>query len=426
MKPLFRICYHLALVGLFVLAVWSVVATAQTNEPVAAAATNMLEGSAPVLDSTTASPNSLSFGLDRVGFLRQRLLGQPAWKFVASLIYILLALYSSRLINWLVSGRLRKLAARTATRVDDVLIEIMHGPVKVVCFVVFLHVGLQLFDWPAWIQEYLSKALRLVVAWSVTYMIIRAVGILLAAWQTRLNKSGDRVLDDRLIPLFRKVITITIVTIAVLLTIDNLGIKITSLLAGLSVGGLALGLAAQDTVANLFGAVAIFMDKPFRIGDRITFEGVDGNVEEIGLRSTQIRNLDGHLITVPNKTVGNATITNISRRPNIKTVMALGLTYSTPPEKIREARTIVEKVFQGHAMTSDLIVAFNKFADFSLTLTVVHWWGGTDYRAYLDGMHELNIKVKEEFDAAGIDFAFPTQTLHLKQDSEWRLQPPPA
>ena len=125
---------------------------------------------------------------------------------------------------------------------------------------------------------------------------------------------------------------------AALVTLDNLGINITAAIASLSIGGLAVGLAAQDTLANLFGAVAIFLDKPFKIGDRIQIENVDGPVESIGLRSTRVRNLDGHLVTIPNKTMGNATIVNIAARPNIKTVMNIGITYDTPLEKVRRRR----------------------------------------------------------------------------------------
>jgi len=192
----------------------------------------------------------------------------------------------------------------------------------------------------------------------------------------------------------------------------------------LSIGGLAVGLAAQDTLGNLFGAVAVFVDKPFRIGDRIQLDQVDGTVESIGLRSTRVRNLNGHLITVPNKTMGNATITNVTCRPNIKTEMNIGLTYDTPAEKVKRALKILEEIYRGHPMTVDLIVSFNKFADSSLNILVVHWWNSTDFKAYLAGMQELNLAIKERFDAEGISFAFPTQTLFLKQDSEWRVGEP--
>jgi MscS family membrane protein len=240
-------------------------------------------------------------------------------------------------------------------------------------------------------------------------------------WQERVAKSEDRSFDEQLFPIVRKSLKVFVTVVAVLVTTQNLGLNITGVLASLSIGGLALGLAAQDTLANLFGAVAIFLDKPFRIGDRIRLDAVDGTVETIGLRSTRVRNLDGHLVTIPNKTMGNATITNVSRRPTIKTEMNLGITYDTTYEKVQEALKILEEVYRGHKMTHDVWISLNKFADSALNIFIVHWWSGTEQQPYLAGMQELNLEIKRRFDAAGIDFAFPTQTLHVRPNNNVRI-----
>ncbi|MCX8108516.1 MAG: mechanosensitive ion channel family protein [Verrucomicrobiae bacterium] len=349
--------------------------------------------------------------------LQTRVFGEPLWKYLASILFVLTAILSAKVVDYIVARKLKVWAEKTKTRFDDLLLTLLRGPVKVVVFVLLLHIGLRLFEWPRWIQEYLSKGLRVVVAWSITYVLVKSVDPLLQYWREGLKPDDDKLLDSHLLPLMRKSIKVFIVILAVLFTSQNLGLNITSLLAGLSIGGLALGLAAQDTVANILGAIAIFLDKPFRVGDRIQFDGVDGVVESIGLRSTRIRNLDGHLVTVPNKTMGNATIVNISRRPNIRTIMDIGITYDTPPEKIQLALEILEKVFREHPMTSDVIVSFTQFADSSLNLRVIHWWNGTDYRAYMAGMRELNLRIKERFDAAGLSFAFPTRTLYVKHEA---------
>ena len=213
------------------------------------------------------------------------------------------------------------------------------------------------------------------------------------------------------------------VVIATLVTLDNIGVNITAAIASLSIGGLAIGLAAQDTLANLFGAVAVFMDKPFRIGDAIKLDNVTGTVESIGMRSTRVRTLDGHLAAIPNKTVGSATIINIAERATIKTEMNFGVTYDTSAEKLKQALKILEEVFRSHPQTQDLIVSFNRFDASALNIQVVHWWAGTDAREQLAGMQELNLRIKERFDAEGISFAFPSQTLYLKQDSGPKLGP---
>ena len=406
----FQWIYRFGLAVLLVVAFWSVWTSAQ--EP---AVTN----GTPVKPAMITNQfQALTFGLDNVGVLTNyTVLDQPLWKYLASLVYIVLAFCVAWLLDWFVNVWLKRLAAKTETKYDDLLLELLRGPVKVVAFVILLNVGLGVFDWPARAQLLFSRGLLVVVACSVTYVAIKVVDLLLGVWREKIVSAQDRAFAEQLFPLLRKVAKVATITAAAVLTADNLDIKITSLLAGLSVGGLALGLAAQDTVANLFGAVAIFLDKPFYIGDRILVEGVDGMVESIGLRSTRIRNGDGHHVTVPNKLMGNAIITNVTRRPTIKTEMNLGLTYDTPVEKVKRATVILEEIFRANPKTADLIISFNKFADSALNILVVHVWNGTDGKAHSAEMQALNLQIKQRFDAEKIEFAFPTQTVYLKPDA---------
>jgi MscS family membrane protein len=196
-----------------------------------------------------------------------------------------------------------------------------------------------------------------------------------------------------------------VIIVAVLVTADNIGIHITAVITSLSIGGLAVGLAAQDTLANLFGAVAVFADKPFRVGDQIKLDPHEGMVESVGIRSTRLRNSDGHLVIIPNKTVGNAAITNITQRPSIKTVLNLALAHDLPTAKVKRALAILAEIYRGHPMTQDVWISFNQFAGPNINVMVVHWWKGTDYQKYLAGMQEMNLAVKERFDAEGIGFA---------------------
>jgi MscS family membrane protein len=229
------------------------------------------------------------------------------------------------------------------------------------------------------------------------------------------------MLDMHLFPILRKTFKIFVVVVAVLVTSQNLGMNVTGLLASLSIGGLAVGLAAQDTLSNLFGAVAIFADKPFRVGDRILLDSIDGTVEAIGLRSTRVRNQDGYLVSIPNKNMASANIVNVSKRPNIKTVMNIGLTYDTPSHDIERAMQTIEQIYRPHPKTADLLISFNKFESSSLNILVVHWWNSTDFKEYLLGFQKLNLELKRQFDEIGINFAFPSQTVYLRQDSQWRV-----
>jgi MscS family membrane protein len=368
----------------------------------------------------------LTFGLDKVPWLQSEVLGNPAWQYLASLIYIVLAFYVSKGLDYFIQVRLRKWAAKTATQIDDLLLDLLRGPVKLIAFVIFLHIGLRVFAWPDWAASFISNGLKIVVACSLTYVVLKVVDLLLGVWQKRVETAQEGVLDMQLFPVIRKTLKVFVIIVAVLVTSQNLGMNVTGLLASVSIGGLAVGLAAQDTLSNLFGAVAIFADKPFRVGDRIQLDAIDGTVETIGLRSTRVRNLDGHLVTIPNRTIANASIVNVSKRPNIKTVMNIGVTYDTPAQKVQRAMQIIDEVFRPHPKTVDLIVSFNKFESSSLNILVVHWWNSTNFKEYLGGFKELNLELKRRFDEEKISFAFPTQTVYLKQDSEWRLVSPAA
>lgn len=383
-----------------------------------------LSPNAPSLTVTnvvvTPSTNAwLTFGLDRVESLHVSLMGNPLWQYLAALIYVALALYASKLLDYLIQVRLKKLAAKTRSQMDDLILELARGPVKIIAFVILLHVGLRLFAWPAWAATVISNGLKIVVASSLAYVLLKVVDLVMFRWQKRVETAGDGILDMQLFPVIRKTLKVFVIIVTALVTSQNLGMNVTGLLASLSIGGLAVGLAAQDTLSNLFGAVALFADKPFRVGDRIQLDAIDGTVESIGLRSTRVRNLDGYLVTVPNRTMANASLTNVSGRPNIKTVMNIGVTYDTPAEKVERAMKIIEEIYLPHPKTADLIISFNKFESSSLNILVVHWWNSTDFKEYLLQFQKLNLELKRRFDAEEIDFAFPTQTLHLKRDSDW-------
>ena len=405
MKVKFDSLFRGLMLGLLLTLAWGLCAGAQpTTNSASVAATN--KPSALVRSVEQLDQHYLTFGLDRIAPLRESmLLGQPLWKYLASLIYVLLAFYVSRFIDLVTRVWLKKLAASTETKLDDLLLELLKGPIKVVVFVLLLNLGLNIFQWPETVKSYLSKGLIVVVAGALAYLAVKVINLLLEVWRTRTGHEGDRAFNEQLFSFIRKSLDAFIIVVAVLVTAQNLGINITAVITSLSIGGLAVGLAAQDTLANLFGAVALFADKPFREGDQIKLEGAEGVVEAIGLRSTRVRHPEGHLVAVPNKTMGNAIITNLTKRSSIKTVMNLVLAHDLTTEKVKRTLELLREIYRSHSMTQDVWISFNQFAGRSLNLMIVHWWKGTDYQKYLAGMQEMNLTIKERFDAEGITLA---------------------
>jgi MscS family membrane protein len=360
----------------------------------------------------------LSFGLNEVAILQSRFLGNPLWQYVSTVLYVILAFGVSKGVDYVVKIRLQAWASRTANQWDDLLVRLVDGPVKVISFVTLLNIGLQLFDWPPVIEAYIARGTLIGLAFSVIYVLLKTIDAGAELWRARLKHDGDRSFNIHFVTLVGRAAKIVMCIIAVLTLLQNVGVNITALLGSVSVLGLALGLAAQDTVANLFGAVAVFLDQPFKVGDRIRIgTEVDGMVEEMGLRATRVRTVDGFLVTVPNKQVGNNTVTNVSARPNFRVVMDFGITYDTPADRVRLAGGLLKEIFGGHPATEKVDVHFNRFADSFLNLNVVWICKTVEWEDHTAILQELNLRVKERFDAEKLEFAYPTRTLHIRNQN---------
>lgn len=260
-----------------------------------------------------------------------------------------------------------------------------------------------------------SIVMTLAIAWTAMCLVEAP-----KAWMTQRASQTASKLDDMLAPIVSKSLVATIVVLTIVQIAQILsGKEVTSILAGLGIGGLAFALAAQDTIKNLFGSMVLLADRPFEVGDRITVDGHDGPVESVGMRSTRIRTLTGHVVTIPNGELANKAIENISKRPHIRRIFNVTITYDTPPEKVREAKAILEDILKDHdGMDPEFPpkVYFNEFKDSALNIFCIYWYHPADWWAYNDLTERINLKLLERFNAAGIDFAFPTQTVHLAGD----------
>jgi len=360
----------------------------------------------------------LSFWINHVPGMEELFLGIPRWQYAASLLYLILAVSVSRALDWLIQNRLKHWASKTDTEWDDILVKLADGPVKAITLVFLIHIGLELYNWPLWLEINISRLSLIVGAVALTFIALRVIDLAIAAWRRQPKQGGDVAFNDQFVLLIGKLLKAVLILITSLTLLGNLGVDITAILGSVSVLGLAFGLAAQDSVANLFGAVAVFVDKPFKVGDRIKVgSDVDGVVEAMGLRATQVRNADGFLITLPNKSVGNNTVINVSARPSIRTVLNYGLTYDTPAHRIDFAASLLRSIFTAHSLTGECQVTFNRFDASALNIEVNHQCLTRDLPTYQTALHGLNLQVKERFDAEKLEFAFPTQTVFLKKDT---------
>ena len=305
-----------------------------------------------------------------------------------------------------------------------VLLQSLSGPISLVALAAGLYFSatLKLVILPAGLAHFWLQVCGTISVLAATWFTFKLVDVIEYVL-TRLTSKTETTLDDQLVPLIRKALRVLVVIIGGLFIVQNIfDGKIGTLIAGLGLGGLAFALAAKDMLANLFGSIAIFADRPFTLGERVKINGQDGVIEEVGFRSTRIRTLIGHLVTVPNATVANEMIENISRRPFIKRVLEVTVTYDTSPEKLAEGIAIIEQMLQARASNfpEDLPgkVFFSDFGSTSLNIVVYYWFTPPQWWNYLQFTHDFNMELLKRFNEAGIEFAFPTQTLYVKQDSE--------
>ena len=196
------------------------------------------------------------------------------------------------------------------------------------------------------------------------------------------------------------------------MAIDNAGYKIGPLLAGLGIGGIALAMAAKDTIANIFGGFTIFTDKPFMVKDRIKIDGFDGFVEEIGLRSTRVRTLDGTQVTIPNSHFSDSAVENITREPTRKVVLNLGLTYDTTPANMEKARKLLKQIAtKNNGVNDKFLISFNAFGDFSLGILFIYYIKKS--ADILETQNDMNNEILTKFNESGLSFAFPTQSIEM-------------
>lgn len=360
------------------------------------------------------------------------------WRIGTLFIGLMLSFGLARLARFCVEvWMLRSLAAKTATDIDDsvclalgkptswmVLTLGMLGasvPVLMVCGQTCRNIFIRLA----------LAAAAASFAWGI-YRLIEVVNKVLEKFAA----GTENKIDDLVVTVVRKSLKIGVVFIAVLLIGQNiLGLNITTLLAGAGVAGLAIAFAAQDTIANFFGSLMIILDRPFSVGERISVDNQSGTVEHVGLRSTRIRTLDGHVITIPNKNVANSAVENITRRPNIKLAVDLGLVYDTPADKMELALKILHEIFDAHEGLNGEMPArihFDAFNDWSLNIKVIVWYHGEkladggfdtpDYWKFRDWLQASNLEILRRFNAEGLEFAFPTSTTYLANDGKRQLK----
>ncbi len=307
--------------------------------------------------------------------------------------------------------------AKTETPYDDLLLEIVRKPIALACvpfgFYLALH-SLPLPTKPVDVAAFLSAGFKTVTVVFVVWVALRFVDGMASVWES-FAKRTDSEIDDMLVPIVKKSLKSFLIIVGGILTLQNMGYSVGSLLAGFGLGGMAFALAAKDSLANIFGSLVIFMDRPFKVGDWIQMGDLEGTIEEIGLRTTRVRTFANSQITVPNAKWTTSAINNWSRMKKRRISTSIGLTYDTKPaqmEKIIEA--IKELIRKDEGLRDDFfLVNFNSFGPSSLQIFIYCFTHSTQWAEFLEVQQRFFLNIAKEVEKAGLEIAFPTQTIHM-------------
>ena len=342
---------------------------------------------------------------------------------------IFLIMFMDKILSLVVFKFLRKKAEQTGTSFDDEIIEAVEKPVIWLFYVVSIYFALLVLgiqDSSIPLKSMAKGTTETLAAIFITILSFRVVDVFDVFLAEHLNKEKEKKRKDLLIfyffPLLKRALKVAIAFISIILVIQNWGYSVTSLVTGFGITGLAVGFAAKESIANVFGSLFVVADHVYKPGDWIivdkTISGnnAEGIVEDISLRSTKIRAFDNTLVIVPNNEMANATIKNVSAHKKRRMYEFIDVTYDTPAEKVELAVEICRKIVREHPeMEEYQQIHFNQFGAHSLKIMLYVFTKTTDWGEYLRIRQEIFLSIYREFNRHGIEFAFPTQTLYLNQ-----------
>lgn len=348
---------------------------------------------------------------------RVTIAGNELWRILALFLCLLFSLALGRLLRWLLIA-----SAEPLDRRQHLLAVGLRAFSRSSVYLVLalgLMAGMKFLNLHPLVESISDTITSLLLTAAVGYVIYALVDVV-DAWLDQIARSNTSRMDEMLSPLVRTSLRATIVIMVFVQMITIVSEKpVASVIAGLGVGGLAIGLAAQDTIKNVFGSLMIFGDRPFELGDEIIVDAFRGNVERVGLRSTRFRTGDGYLVTMPNGELASKTIVNVSRRPTLTRNLNLPLSYDLPPEKAERAVAIVKEILRGRQEIPPLSPAqvfLSELTNTSMTLAISYQVSPPDWWTFVAFNESVNLEILRRFRAEDIYLAYPTQTVHLRSD----------
>jgi len=343
-------------------------------------------------------------------------LSVPMNRWGLAVVLLLLTVIAQRYLMSHLHRITHRLAARTRTQWDDIFFDAAEKPANGLILIVGVTAAIHALNVPKDVFPMLAgigDVMRVLSIGLAIWFVWRFLDGLSAYFNDH-DVHTDTVLDNQLIPVLFKTLKIFLVMTAILVLAQNMGYSISGLIASLGIGGIAVAMAAKDTISNVFGSVMILVDRPFKIGDWIKTSEFEGVVEEIGFRSTRVRTFEKTLVNVPNAQLANMVVENVDAREVRRISTRIGLTYDATPEQMKQAIAEIEKILREHAGVdqSYFLVKFDDFAASSLSIFLYYFSKSKVWADYLQVRQEVNLEIMQALEKLGLAFAFPSMSIY--------------
>jgi len=342
-------------------------------------------------------------------------LGNSLLNYVYFLGLLILSFLVSKVVLVIFKKYLHALAKKTKTLIDDILVDAFEKPVLYTLFFIGVYFSIRQLTLSVAALDVVNKVITvitiLLITWGITKLIHSALDIY---WLPKAKSTKSNV-DNNLIPVMKSLVSWVIWIICFLFVLNNLGVNITSLAAGLGVGGLAIAFALQGVFADLFASISIYLDRPFNVGDYIVVGADSGTVKKIGLKSTRITTLQGDQLVISNKELTEARVRNYKKMRKRRVVFNFGVEYGTSSLKLKKIPLLIKTIITKVKKVEFDRCNFFEFGDFSLNYEVVIYVENRDYDLYRAVQEKINLAIVEVFAKEKIEMAFPTQTVFIKK-----------
>ena len=360
--------------------------------------------------------------MEEVSLLYDQVLNRvPLYRLGLAFGFVLGGLVARRVALYILDRYAGRLARLSRTDLDDLFLEALQRPLGWAMLLLGIYMAVQSLSPSATVRAWANSAFSVLVGALLAWLMLRAVNVLTLLLHRWAEKT-DSALDDQLVPLVGRAAKVVVGILAGLMILQNMGYSVSGLIAGLGVGGLAVALAAQKTLSDLFGSIMLLVDRPFTLGDWVKSPdgNIEGVVERIGFRSTRIRTFEKTLVSVPNSRLAEFIIDNMAQRPVRRVWITVGLTYDTTAGQMREAVGAIQSLLRTHPEVDPafFLVYFTDFGPHALDIMVYYFTNTTVWDDYLRIREDVNLKIMETLESMGLSIAFPTQTVHLVEDEE--------